>query len=83
MYVANVLINKEENLQNENFYYDEKNKIEEGEPFKGTHRENTPSDKTEAPTKILNMYIWAKYIYSSFSWALQFYLRVCFPYEYL
>ena len=25
---------------------------------KGTHRENTPSDKTEALTKNMNMYIW-------------------------
>ena len=28
-------------------------------PFKDTPRENTPSNKTEAPMKIMNKYIWA------------------------
>ena len=64
MYVANVLINNKENLQNEKFYYDEKDNINEGEPFKDIHRENTPSDKTEVPTKIMNIYIWPKCTYS-------------------
>ena len=27
--------------------------------FKDTHRENTPSNKSEMPLKMMNMYVWA------------------------